>query len=107
MTQEQRSTYWQNLVKAHTQSGLSVTDFCRDRQINSQRFYLWRQRFNSQSTASVTGAFLELVPSSKNGESGIRLRVDQGLSIELDRGFDPSTLGQVISILKAKGSCLP
>jgi hypothetical protein len=107
MTQEQRATYWQNLVNAHSRSSLSVTDFCRDHQIKRQRFYLWRQRFQSQSNPPVTGAFLELVPSSNKGESGIRLRIDQGLSIELDRGFDPSTLSQVISILKGKGSCLP
>ncbi len=106
MTQEQRSTYWQNLVIAHSRSSLSVTEFCRDHQINRQRFYLWRQRFKSQPNPPVTGAFLELVPSSQKGESGIRLRIDQGLSIDLDRGFDPSTLGQVISVLRAKGSCL-
>lgn len=105
MTKEERVADWQRLVKEHARSSLSVTDFCRDHQINCQRFYLWRQRFKSQSTASVTGAFLELVPSSKKGESGIRLRVDQRISIELDCGFDPSTLRQVISVVK--GSCLP
>ena len=107
MTQEERISHWRKLVKEHSQSGLSVTDFCQDHKIDRQRFYLWRQRFQSQPNPTVTGAFLELVPSSNKGESGIRLRIDQGLSIELDRGFDPSTLGQVISILKAKGSCLP
>jgi len=100
MTKEDRVTYWQKLIKEQAQSNLRVGDFCRNHQINPQRFYLWRQRFNSQSSASGTGAFLELVPSSKNKESGIRLKVDQGLSIELDCGFDPSTLRQVISLLK-------
>lgn len=105
MTKEKRVAYWQKLIKAHHQSSLSVSDFCRDHRINSQRFYLWRKRFNSQSTAPAIGAFLELVPSSRNGESGIRLRVAQGLSIEMDCGFDPATLRQVISVVK--GSCLP
>jgi len=105
MTKEERVSYWQKLVKEQAQSSLSVTDFCRDQKINRQRFYLWRQRFQSQSTGPVTGAFLELVSSSKNGESGIRLRIDQALSIELDCGFDPATLRQVISVVK--GSCLP
>lgn len=100
MTKGERITYWQKLVKEQAQSSLSVTDFCRDHQINPQRFYLWRQRFNSQSPASRTGAFLELVSSSKDGGSGIRLRMDQGVSIELDCHFDPATLRQVISILR-------
>lgn len=106
MTQEQRATYWQNLINAHSRSSLSVTEFCRDHQINRQRFYIWRQRFKSQPHAPVTGAFLELVASSKNGESGIRLRMDQDMAIELDNGFDPATLRQVISVLRVQ-SCLP
>lgn len=100
MTKKERVTYWQRLVKEQAQSSLSVTDFCRDQKINRQRFYLWRQRFQSQSTGPVKGAFLQLVTSSKNKESGIRLKVDQGISIELDFGFDPTTLRQVISLLR-------
>jgi transposase-like protein len=104
MTKEERITHWRKLVKEHSQSSLSVTDFCREHQIDRQRFYIWRKRFKSQST-QVTGAFLELIPSSRNGESGVRLRIDQALTIELDHGFDPATLRQVISVVK--GSCLP
>ena len=107
MTQKQRITYWQDLVKAHSRSGLDVTSFCRDHQINRQRFYLWRQRFQTQAQTPMTDAFLELVPSSRSGESGIRLRLDPSLSIELDRGFDPATLQQVLVALRAQGSCLP
>jgi transposase-like protein len=107
MTKQQRTTYWQDLVNEHSRSGLSVTSFCQDHQINPQRFYLWRQRFQAQAQTPMTGAFLELVPSSRSGESGIRLRLDPGLSIELDRGFDPATLKQVLAALRAPGSCLP
>jgi hypothetical protein len=105
MTQQQRSTYWQELVEAQSQSGLDVTTFCRDRRINRQRFYLWRQRF--QKPGAEPEAFLELVPSSRSGESGVRLHLNQSLSIELDRGFDPATLQQVLTALRAKGPCLP
>lgn len=105
MTQQQRTTYWQDLVEAQSHSGLDATTFCRDRRINRQRFYLWRQRFQKQPVAA--GAFLELVPSSRSGESGVRLRLDQGLSIDLDRGFDPATLQQVLATLRAKSPCLP
>jgi hypothetical protein len=107
MTQEQRISYWQKLIQAHQESDQSVTDFCQDRQINRQRFYTWRQRFQSQPQSPAGGAFLELIPTSKNRDSGIRLRVDPGLAIEVDRGFDPSTLDQVISIVRSKRPCWP
>ncbi len=57
MTKGERITYWQKVVKEQAQSSLSVTDFCQDHQINSQRFYLWHQRFNSQSPALGRGNF--------------------------------------------------
>jgi transposase-like protein len=100
MTLEERVTYWKRLVKEHRQSHLSVTDFCQDHRINCQRFYIWRKRFQSQSKATITSTFLELVPTSKNGESGIHLRMESGISVELDCNFDPATLRQVISILR-------
>ena len=100
MTFEERKTYWKKLVIEHGQSQLSVTDFCRDHQINPQRFYFWRKRIQSQPTAPKTGAFLELVPTSKKTGSGIRLRMESGISIELDCHFDPTALRQVISILR-------
>ena len=100
MTLEDRKTFWKKLVKEHGQSQLSVTDFCRNHRINPQRFYVWRKRFQSQPTTPNPGAFLELVPTSKKTESGIRLRMESGMSIELDCQFDSVTLRQVISILR-------
>ena len=100
MTLEERKTYWKKLVKEHGQSQLSVTDFCRNHRINPQRFYLWRKRFQSEPTFSDTDAFLELIPTSEKTGSGIRLRMESGMSIELDCHFDPATLRQVISILR-------
>jgi hypothetical protein len=99
MTQQQRVAYWQDLVEAQNRSGLDVTTFCRHRRINRQRFYLWRQRFQNQTTSAST--FLELVSASSISESGVRLRLDPGLAIELDRNFDPTTLRQVVSALRA------
>ncbi|MEJ2726881.1 MAG: hypothetical protein P8175_20055 [Deltaproteobacteria bacterium] len=105
MTREERVTHWQRRVQEQAQSGMSAAAFCKDHQINLQRFYSWRRRFMVQSDAQTTGGFLELVPSSKVHGSGIRIRLDERLSIELDRGFDPSSLRNAIDVLCGKASC--
>jgi hypothetical protein len=106
MTKEERVTYWQGLVQEQAQSGINAAAFCKDHQINLQRFYTWRRRFNAESDATKgEGAFVEFVPSSKTHVSGIRIRLDERLSIELERGFDPSTLRHAIDALRGKGSC--
>ena len=106
MTKEDRTTYWQKLIQEQAESGLSAAAFCKDHQINPQRFYFWRRRFKDESDASKEGgAFLELVPSSKIQASGIRIRIDERVSIELERHFDPCTLRNAIDTLCRQGSC--
>jgi transposase-like protein len=106
VTREDRTTYWKKLVQAQAESGLSAAAFCKDHQVNPQRFYSWRRRFKDESDASKGGdAFLELVPSSKTQASGIRVRLDERLSIELERHFDPHTLRNAIEALCGQGSC--
>ena len=105
MTREDRTTYWQKLIRAQAESGLSAAAFCKDHQINPQRFYFWRRRFKNESDVSEGVAFFELVPFSKIQASGIRIRLDERLSIELERHFDPHTLRNAINALRGQGSC--
>jgi hypothetical protein len=105
MTRKARVIHWQGLVQEQAHSGMSAVAFCKESQLKLQSFYAWRRRFKTESDTNVTGAFLELVPSSKIQESGIRIRLDERLSVELDRGFDPFTLRNAINVLCGKGSC--
>ena len=105
MTREERITHWQGLVQGQAQSGMSAAAFCSENQLNPQRFYSWRRRFKNESDAKATSGFLELVPSTKIHESGIRIRFDERLSIEMDRDFDPFTLRNAIDALCGKGPC--
>jgi hypothetical protein len=105
MTREERVTHWQRRAQEQAQSGMSAAAFCKDHQINLQRFYSWRRRFMPQSDTQLTGGFLELVPSSKIQGSGIRIRLDERHSIELDRGFDASSVRTAIDALCEKALC--
>jgi transposase-like protein len=106
MTKEDRASYWQKLVQEQAESGDNGAAFCKDHQINPQRFYFWRRRFKGESHASKgTRAFLELVPSSKIQGSGIRIRLDERLWIELESYFDSRTLRKAIDALCGQGSC--
>lgn len=105
MTRKERVTHWQGLVQEQVRSGMSAAAFCKGNQLNLHCFYSWRRRFKDESDAKVTGAFLELVPSCKIQDSGIRIRLGERLSVELDRGFDPRTLRTAIDALCGKESC--
>lgn len=97
MTKQERSAYWQSLVDKQAESGLTGAAFCREHQINRNRFYYWRRHFrNKASIEASPGGFVELVPYPKKTSAGIYIHISNGFRIEVDRDFDPVTLRAAI-----------
>ena len=112
MTRKERAAYWRGLVAEQADSGLSAPAFCQEHQINLPQFYRWRRRFRTKQPTSASAGFVELVACSQHGNypgSGIRICLSDGLSIEVERGFDPVTLRAVIEAISGGGlqPCLP
>jgi hypothetical protein len=97
---EERKTHWRTLIDKHTESGMSAAAFCKQHEINPQRFYFWRRRFRADSANS---GFIRLVPTSNTAFSGIRIILDHGITLEVDRGFDSLTLRETIDALRTLG----
>jgi len=97
---KERQDYWRGLVEKHAKSGLIAAAYCKEQKINLQRFYSWRKRFSRDSEST---GFIRLVPTSKAAGSGIRIHLDHGISIEVDKGFDPVTLREAIDALSNRG----
>jgi hypothetical protein len=106
MTKQERSDYWRSLISKQIDSGLTAAAFCREHQINQDRFYYWRRRFSDNAHL---GAFVELVPNEKKSSAGVHIRLGNGLTIEVERGFDPATLRATIQTVCSGDTrpCLP
>jgi hypothetical protein len=105
MIPEERSAYWQQIIADQYASGLCGAAYCREHQINRDRFYHWRRRLRKNELAQ----FVQLVPYQKSS-SGIRIHVNESISIEVEEGFHSLTLRQVMDTLVGPGSdnpCLP
>ena len=100
MTHEERIAYWRELVDEQAQSGLSASAFCRDRDLKVPQFYRWRRRFRPSQDRQASSGFLALIPTSDENRSGVRIRLGAGVSIEVDRGFDPPTLRKVVETIR-------
>jgi transposase-like protein len=97
MTRAERRNHWQGIIENQSKSGMNIADYCRDAQIRPTYFYRWRRRLSEQA---CTGGFLELVPDKlADATSGIRIRLDAKIAIEVQRGFDPATLRAVVETL--------
>lgn len=100
MGREERREYWRALVEKHAKSSMIAAAFCKEQKINPQRFYSWRKRFDGDS--QNTG-FIRLVPTSKTTSSGVRIHLNNGIAVEVDKGFDPITLREAIDALSNRG----
>jgi hypothetical protein len=104
MTREERRAHWRAIIENQTTSGMSIAAYCRDAKIKPTYFYTWRRRLKEQQTC--VGGFLELIPDKlSKSTSGVRIRLDTKLSVEVERGFDPFTLRVVVEILSGFSQC--
>jgi hypothetical protein len=99
MTGVERVSYWRNVFEQQKASGLSTVAFCRERNIKLAQLYRWCRRFREEDSASA-GGFVELVEVSAQAHSGVRIRLDGRIIIDLERGFDPVTLRLVIETVQ-------
>jgi hypothetical protein len=99
MSREEKIKHWRAIIKKQAESGLSAAAFCREHNIIVHRFHWWRGRFRKEHSQGKGSGFLQLVPFSKSQHSGIRIRLDNGMFIEVEQGFDPHTLRSVIDAI--------
>jgi len=98
---EDHNGYWHSVVERFEESGLSGAEFCRQNGLKPWQFYRWRKkvRGTEHGSSGGQGGFLRLIPSCDVGSSGIRIRLGGGILIEVEQGFDPTTLRRTIETL--------
>jgi hypothetical protein len=101
MTHKERTAHWSAIVERQAASGMSGVAWCRENQINRARFYSWRRKLSEPQRAQ---GFIELT-SSTDEYAGVHICIGPMRSIEVKRGFDPSTLYAVIETLRTHSPC--
>jgi hypothetical protein len=88
---------WAKRVEAFLASGLSQRAWCREHGLKQERLSYWLRKFRAEASAKHNGRWLQLDSLAPSG-SGVSLRIG-GLTLEVQRGFDPQVLADVISSL--------
>jgi transposase-like protein len=99
----EKAKHWEAIFTEQASSEMSIAAFCRERDIRPTQYYWWRRRLKSdKSQSDATEGFIELLSASghtSTSSSGIKLIYDNRFSLQLDPGFDPTTLKQVLAVL--------
>ncbi|MDD5600070.1 MAG: hypothetical protein PHV82_19145 [Victivallaceae bacterium] len=105
---------WQDYLSRYWNSGLSLSKYCRQHNLNLKTASKWRLRFQSDHSgheealdivpvAPPSVASLAL-PPQRGEDSGISLELG-AIGVRLNRDFDAATLDRVLSLLDVRRCC--
>ena len=100
---EEKRRYWKQQIEHWKESGLTQTEFCRLHNLKTHQLTYWNKRFHSkQEQVSLVELQWKpaLQPAIGAGPTPLRLILNDQYRIDIDRGFDPLTLQQVVLSLR-------
>ena len=99
-------TKWRALVSEQSQSGQTVSAFCRDRGIRDSQFYDWKKRVREGEAAKFVEVKLK-EPSEQRTPAperypAIEIRLSKRRSLLVEPGFDASHLRALLAVLETE-----
>ena len=114
-----RAGYWQELIDQQRFGGLSVKQFCLEKNVSVASFYQWRRRLTSPNdiavspvsapalSASSTGMIpIRLVPPPRPQPAPVAVQIltPNGYSLRIDSSTCPEQLQKILEAVQASGS---
>ena len=93
---------WKRLLSEQEASGLSVSGWCRDHDVDKVKFYYWRKRLREQQQP-MRFALVERGPARQEpaSEASLELVLATGERLRIGAGVDAITLRMVLTALRA------
>jgi transposase-like protein len=96
-------TKWRALVSEQSQSGQTVSAFCRDRGIRDSQFYDWKKRVREGEAAKFVEVKVKEPGKQRTSAPerypAIEIRLNKGRSLFVEPGFDASHLRALLAVL--------
>src|SRR5713101_7321372 len=107
MTRRKRSrntwTKWRRLISEQMRSGESVAAFCRERKLRASHFYWWKKRLRDNTATRFVEVQVAESPANVAGDSRIEVRLQNGRSLMIGRGFDAEHVRGLLAVVEAAG----
>lgn len=113
-----RAGYWQELIDQQRLGGLSIKQFCFEKNVSVASFYQWRRRLTASndlvvspgSSASSTAMIpIRLVPPPRPQPVPVAVQIltPNGYSLRIDSSTCPDQLQKILEAVQASGSGAP
>ena len=94
---------WRRLVAEQARSGQTVTAFCGERGLCRPYFFVWKKRLCKSTTTKFLEVQVAESPADVAGDSRIEVRLQNGRSLMVGRGFDPEHVRGLLAVVEAAG----
>src|SRR5579863_2324204 len=101
-----KERFWRRMVRQRRSSGLSIRDFCTDREISEPNFYAWRRTIAQRDAEAARFVPVQVVSDDTAGTnggntgSGLELVLGPGRLLRIGPGFDAATLKRLLPVLE-------
>ena len=75
--------------------------FCRERKLCAPYFYWWKKRLRENTAARFVEVRVAESPANVAGDSRIEVRLQNGRSLLVGRGFDPEHVRELLAVVEA------
>lgn len=93
-------TKWRKLISEQARSGLDVTTFCRERALCRPYFFVWKKRLRESAATKFLEVQVAEPAPSVPGDSRIEVRLQNGRSLVVGRGFDADHLRALLVVVE-------
>ena len=80
-----------------------MTAFCRERKLRASHFYWWKKRLRENTTAKFVEVQVAEPAANVQGDSRIEVRLQNGRSLMVGRGFDPEHVRALLAVVEGAG----
>lgn len=98
----EREQYWRRVIRDQAASGLSISAFCRQREVSPASFFSWRRRLAADGGEEAAGKFIPIElapPESQARQPAFEVVLPNGLRVHVPPQFDADALCELLGVL--------
>jgi transposase-like protein len=99
----EREQYWRGVVRDQPASGLSISEFCRQREVSAASFFRWRRKLGQRQQEDSAAKFvsIELAPPPAHaGQPSFEVVLPDRCRIIVPARFDADSLRELLGVLE-------
>jgi len=104
----EKQRYWQRTIGEAARSGMSIREFCRQRQVKQSQFYWWQRKLKAdrqEGKMSPSGdgraSFALVSEEAGSMPAGLELVLRDGRRLRISKGVEEASLRAVLAALES------